>query len=252
MDSMFDERLSRITTLWSLVQRAHAKPGDAAAAARRELLGRYCGAVYRYLLGALRNEDAAQEVFQEFALRFVRGDLHRADPARGRFRDYVKTAVIHLVYDHRAEQRRSPQPLPPDFPSPNRESSEHDEAAAFIQNWREELIERTWELLAKANPNYHAVLLMHVQNPDMSSREIADSLTTQSHKEHTGGGVRVTLHRAREKFADLLIDEVAHSLTNPTESDLIDELRLLGLLKLCAPALERKVDTTQTAEFESA
>jgi RNA polymerase sigma-70 factor (ECF subfamily) len=238
MDPSLDERLSRITTLWSLVQRAHATPGDAAAAARHELLERYCGAVYRYLLGALRNEDAAQEVFQEFALRFVRGDLHRADPARGRFRDYVKTAVIHLVYDYRKEQRHWPRPLPPDFPAPAEEPSEHeDDDNAFIQKWREELIDRTWASLAKAHPSYHAVLLMHVENPDMHSQEIAEQLTAESNKPFTGGNVRVTLHRAREKFANLLIEEVAHSLTEPTESELIDELRSLRLLKLCAPVL---------------
>src|SRR5262245_6310432 len=136
MDPILDNRLSRITTLWSLVQRAHATPGDAAAAARHELLERYCGAVYRYLLGALRNEDAAQEVFQEFALRFVRGDLHRADPARGRFRDYLKTAVIHLVYDFRRAQHNRPQPLPLNLASS--QPAEPEDEAAFVQTWRDE------------------------------------------------------------------------------------------------------------------
>src|SRR3712207_7176976 len=55
-----------------------------------------------------RSEAAAEELLQEFAVRFLRGDFRRADPQRGRFRDYVKTALIHLVIDHqRAEQARS-------------------------------------------------------------------------------------------------------------------------------------------------
>lgn len=245
---MLNDRLSGITTLWSLVQRAHATRGEAAAAARHELFERYCGAVYRYLLGALRNEDAAQEVFQAFALRFVHGDMHRADPARGRFRDYLKTAVIHLVHDYRAAQREWPRPLPADFParSPNRSDSEDDDS--FVQKWREELIERTWESLAKANRNYHAVLLMHVENPDLSARELANQLAAQSVKAPTEGSVRVTLHRAREKFAALLIEEVAHSLADPTETELIDELRTLRLLKLCGPALAQKQETTEGTE----
>ena len=72
---------------------------------------RYCGSVYRYLLGALRNGDAAIELFQEFAMRFVRGDFHRASPTRGRFRDYVKTALINLVTDHFNRQNSKPRPL---------------------------------------------------------------------------------------------------------------------------------------------
>src|SRR5262245_57328630 len=94
-----ESRLSGISTLWSTFFQAH-KSGDAAVAARQALLERYSGAVYRYLLGAVRNEDTAADLTQEFALRFLRGDFHRADPQRGRFRDYLKTSLIHLVNDH--------------------------------------------------------------------------------------------------------------------------------------------------------
>src|SRR5262245_18556900 len=84
------QRLSSISTLWSLVEKAHQET-IAAAIAQRALLQRYCGAVYRYLLGALLDEAAAEDLFQDFALRFLRGDFRRADPGKGRFRDYLKT-----------------------------------------------------------------------------------------------------------------------------------------------------------------
>jgi RNA polymerase sigma-70 factor (ECF subfamily) len=142
-----------------------------------------------------------------------------------------------LVHDNRKAQRRWPQPLPADFPAPGEEPSEQEDDLAFIQKWRDELIDRTWHSLAQAHASYHAVLLMHVENPNMQSREIAERLTAQSSQPYTAGNVRVTLHRAREKFATLLIEEVAHSLNEPTEAELLDELRLLGLSKLCAPAL---------------
>jgi hypothetical protein len=48
------------------------------------------------------------------------------------------------------------------------------------------------------------------------------------------------LHRARGKFADLLLEEVARSLGRPTEAELVQELRDLQLLKLCDTALERR------------
>src|SRR5688500_14765658 len=92
-DDALEQRLSRITTLWSVVGQAHGgATAGTASAARRVLMERYRGAAYRYLLGAVRSPDAADELFQEFALRFVRGDFRRADPDRGRFRDYVKAA----------------------------------------------------------------------------------------------------------------------------------------------------------------
>jgi RNA polymerase sigma-70 factor (ECF subfamily) len=56
----------------------------------------------------------------------------------------------------------------------------------------------------------------------------------------TAAGVRQTLHRAREHFADLLLDELVQALAEPTEADLEDELTELGLLEHCRPALERR------------
>src|SRR5437660_9775525 len=90
-EDRLQERLSQLSTCWTLLGQAHAGAGDLESRAQAALIERYQGAVYRYLMGILRDPDAADEVFQEFALRIVRGDFHKADPARGRFRHYVKT-----------------------------------------------------------------------------------------------------------------------------------------------------------------
>lgn len=238
--SQSQAHLSRITTLWSLVEKAHQQ-APSAVDAQRVLMQRYCGAAYRYLLGAVRDEEAALELFQEFALRFVRGDFRRADPERGRFRDYVKTSLSHLVTDYHREQLARPRPLPPDLPAkpaagPFPATSDDD----FLASWREELVNRTWQALADSQPTLHAVLLAHVQNPDLPSRELADLLTAQVGKEVTAGNVRVQLHRARERFADLLLEEVTKSLEAPSEAELLQELTDLRLRKLCQPALDRR------------
>ena len=109
MDSNdLSQRLSRIRTQWSLVFNAHQEQADASRADLSRLLARYSGATYRYLLGAVRDPDVADELAQEFALRFVRGDFHRANPQRGRIRDYLKTALINLVNDHHRQQQDRP------------------------------------------------------------------------------------------------------------------------------------------------
>ncbi|MBV8265921.1 MAG: hypothetical protein JO252_06210, partial [Planctomycetaceae bacterium] len=48
---------------------------------------------------------------------------------------------------------------------------------------------------------------------------------------------RQALHRARERFADLLIDQVANTLG---DSDVEQELIDLGLIDYCRPALRRR------------
>ncbi len=70
-----EEHLSHIATLWTVVARAHQGADDEAALARARLIEQYGPAIHRYLLGAVRNNDLADELFQEFALRLVRGDF---------------------------------------------------------------------------------------------------------------------------------------------------------------------------------
>src|SRR5262249_10904360 len=90
-------------------------PPDAVADAQDVLLRRYGAAARRYLLGSLRDADAAEDLAQEFALRFLRGDFKGADPQRGRFRDFLKGVLSHLVA---AYHRRRPPPCPQTPPSP--------------------------------------------------------------------------------------------------------------------------------------
>lgn len=234
-----NDRLSRISTAWSLMAQAHAGQADAATQAQHALMQRYCGAVYRYLLGALCDAEAAMELFQEFALRFLRGDFHRADSERGRFRDYVKTALIHLVTDYHRARAAQPRALPADVAAAP-ESSAGNQDADFGNSWREELLNRTWEALADTYPFYHAVLLHHVQHPDESASEMKDKLSAQLGKALTATHVRVTMHRAREKFAALLVEEVRQSLETPNDAELLQELRVLRLAGYCAAALERR------------
>src|SRR3954451_15713755 len=106
-------RLSRISTVWTLVARAQGGPEEAEASAQAALLERYEEPIHRHLVRGLRNPAAADELLQEFALRFLRGDFRHADAGRGRFRDYVRAALNNLIREYRGRQARSAnQPLP--------------------------------------------------------------------------------------------------------------------------------------------
>src|SRR5262249_3607129 len=102
-----DPRLTQISTEWTLVFQAHRGTPEEVAAPQVELMDRYAGAVQRYLLGALHDTEVAEELAQEFALRFLRGDFHRANPACGRFRDFVKRALRNLMTDYWRQRSRT-------------------------------------------------------------------------------------------------------------------------------------------------
>jgi RNA polymerase sigma factor (sigma-70 family) len=243
-EASLQKHLSKISTLWTLVQKAHMAPVDEAAAAQHALLERYSRAIYRYLLGALRQPEAADELFQEFSLRLLRGDFRRANPERGRFRDFVKTSLFHLIIDHKKGEQRRPRSLspgldPPAEPAPTMTETEQ----AFMESWRTELLETAWLGLERAEHEagrpYYRVLRLRAENPDLSSPEMAERISQQLGKSVTPEAARQMLHRAREQFADLLLNEVAHSLSNPSPEQLEQELTDLGLIAYCRSALKR-------------
>lgn len=238
-----DERLSRISTMWTKLRQAHEGSRDAAHAARQELMQRYCGAVYRYLLSTLRDPHTAEDLTQEFALRFIGGRFRGADPEHGRFRDYVKKGLFNLVHDYRKKQHKEPRAVLLEHQEPAAPAEEHPEAEqAFLHSWRQELLARAWQALARIQTEtgqpYHAVLRFRVENPDLHSPQMAEHLSAALGKPLTAAGVRQLLHRAREKFAAALLEETRHSLGFADQEQLEEELAELNLLKYCQGALK--------------
>jgi DNA-directed RNA polymerase specialized sigma24 family protein len=244
-----DERLSRISTCWSQVFQAHQGPQQAATEVQQVLLLRYSNGIYRYALAALKNADAAEEVLQEFALCLVRGDFRKAHPEGGRFRDLVRKVLCHLIVNQqRQEQRRARLGQLPAQETAAVATPAEDEAG-FLLMWRDELLYRGWEGLAKAEKQsrqpYHTVLRLRVEQPGLSSERLAEEAGKLLGKTITAPGARQTLHRAREKFADLLLEEVSRSLEDAGPDRVEEELIDLELLVYCRRALDRWKERTR-------
>jgi RNA polymerase sigma-70 factor (ECF subfamily) len=243
-----DDHLSRIATQWSLVFRAHEDTGEAKTAAQAALLHRYRRAIYRYLLKVVGDSHAAEDLCQEFAFRFVRGDFHRVHPTSGRFRDFVKTAIVHLVADWRRRKQAGPVRQPLDTAVlQGAASPEPDVGKKFEEMWRAELLERVWDQLAQLQEegaeegSWFSTALRHrAEHPDQSAAEMAEEVGRQLKRPLTEESIRQTLSRGRKKFALLLLDEVARSLDTTSPEQLRDELTELGLLSYCRSALAQR------------
>jgi RNA polymerase sigma-70 factor (ECF subfamily) len=246
--------LSDLTTRWSNVFRARQAEGDAAAAARHELLLRYHEAVLRYLRAELRDAQAADQVCSDFAVRVLEADrlLQRADPGRGRFRDYLKAVLRHMVADHYRQRELENRKREPFAPDEDKEPAACDpgEDERFLSCWRQELVNRAWEALAQAEKRlgqpYATLLRLQEEQPGLRSAELAEQLAARLGRPFTAAGVRQLVHRGREVFGDLLVGEVARSLqvdlTAPEGADRVEEeLIELGLLfSYCKAALQRR------------
>jgi RNA polymerase sigma-70 factor (ECF subfamily) len=249
MDDELASRLSRIDTIWTLLRDAHAGSESAERPAQLALIQRYQNAVYRYLLGAVRNPDVADDLFQEFAVRCLKGAFGRADPQRGRFRDYLKTTLIHLVSDYRQRQARQMRPLDTGLEPAGFAETPDEADLQFLAGWRDTVLEHAWTALSAAEqqggPPYYSVLKFRAEHPEAASADMACRLSEQLHppQPFTDTGIRKTLQRARAQFADLVVSEVEQSLSQPTLDELEQELIDLGLLDYCRSAIARRRGT---------
>ncbi|MGE3819980.1 MAG: RNA polymerase sigma factor [Isosphaeraceae bacterium] len=246
-----EQHLSQITTAWTVLGEAHGlSPGRGDA--QSKLIQRYGAPVYRYLLAALRDQDAADELFQEFALRFIRGDFQRADSERGRFRDYLKTSLFRLIIDARRRQKRSNEvrPLPqgpsgePLLVDGETETLEDEADEQFLAVWRAELIATAWDSLKEVERRtgqpLHTVLRLRGDEPSLRSAEMAQRLSERLGRPLNAGWVLKKLLLAREEFTDALLEAVTRSVDDPSHENIEDELIDLGLLEHCRDALERR------------
>jgi RNA polymerase sigma-70 factor (ECF subfamily) len=240
-----DQRLSQIGTMWTALFKAHGDQAEEANVARQRILERYGPAIYRYFRGAVHDLNIAEELFQEFALRFVRGAFKSAAPDRGRFRDFLKTTLYHVIVDHHRRQKKrfaslsenSVEPAAPESPPP-----ESDEE--FLSLWRNQLMEGAWAGLKRLEEQsgqiLYTVLHLRTLHPDLEAPALAEEFTRRLERPVNGAWVRKRLYLAREKFTDLLVEEVAQSLDDSSAQGLDEELLDLGLLEYCRPALDRR------------
>lgn len=238
-------RLSQIQTCWQEVWSAH-DPQDRSVSLQAQwaLLERYGNAATRYLMGAVRDADRAQELAQEFAVLFLQGACQGADPYKGRFRDYLKGILRNLVRKQFRTQSRQPVAMGDQALEPAVLHDPADELdGQFLVCWRDSLLAKSWEALARLEREtgqpYHTVLRLRADQPDKSSEELAHLLGQQLSRTINAPACRKALQRAREKFAELLLAELKGSLAAPNPEQLRQELIDLELYEYCRPLLDR-------------
>jgi RNA polymerase sigma factor (sigma-70 family) len=241
-----EPRLSQMTTHWTAVLAAHGGTPDQVNPAISRLMCRYSGAVHRYFLKAVKNPLEAEDLDQDFAIRFLRGDFKRCDPKRGRFRDYVKRAVQNMISDHfRRKKLLSTRNAPLVEPAVlDPALSRFDEE--FVVSWRNDLLERSWNALAELEKTsgqpYHTVLRFRVDHPELPSEKAAEKLSRVVGQLLSAGAVRQAVMRSRRKFVDFLLAEVLESMDRPSQDELEEELADLKLLEYCRPYMKRRAD----------
>jgi len=238
------ERLSQIETLWSMVRNAHQSDEEIARDAQRQLLQKYGSAIQRYLNAKLRDPAAADDIYQDFAVKFVRGDFHKASPEVGRFRTFIRSVLYRQIADfYRKKKRRGDVQLDGQVFEPLADADEDSSDEQFAEAWRDEMLKKAWdslyELETQSGKPWYSVLQLRVRNPQLRSNDLARQIGEQLGKPISSANVRVLLHRAREKFSVLLIESISNSLESNSADAIEEELAELKLLEYCQAALDQ-------------
>jgi RNA polymerase sigma-70 factor (ECF subfamily) len=231
-DSQFSVVMSRnlneIVTNWDELFSASARNGSASSPVLTSVLQRYFGAVWNYLASVVKDEHVADDLTQEFAIRFLRGDFHDLHPDKGRFRDFLKVILRNMVIDHFRRQKELPVDIDLQSICDPQVSAADQYDELFVEHWRQDLLQRTWNTFRNAGSRrgalYYEALYQFAESGGMNSGALAEKLSACRGEPVSAATARQILHRARQMFADLLREEVRQSLAaEASDADAVEE-----------------------------
>ncbi len=230
------------TTRWTDVLAAARGEGTQSRRALEKLCESYWHPVYAFVRRQGFGADEARDLTQGYFTRLIeRGGLKGVRPERGRFRSFLLASVRHYLLneiDRSRAQKRSPErPLVAlETESAEREylsepADEMTPESVFEHKWAAAVFEHTLERLRaecigdEKRRRFVAFRPLLVgDEPAPSYRELSTWL------EMSEDAVKVSIHRLRQRFGELLREEIADTVSDPTDVD--DELRhLLSIRK---------------------
>lgn len=233
-------RLEFISTRWSLLNADHAGDDQSTIDRRGALVMRYRRAIESYILAIVGDASEAADLAQDLFVRLLGGDFASAKPEKGRFRDLLKASIRNLIRDRwrRGRVRRACRFDPSLLDESGEISTRNVDSTPdlWADSWRDNLVAMTFESLANHERNRpeamaHTILTLRIERPDASIKELVETLESRTGRAISAATFRQRLHRARQQFADLLLEEIARGLDDPSWENVEEELRSLGLLE---------------------
>jgi RNA polymerase sigma factor (sigma-70 family) len=217
-----------VTTQWTQVL---ATRGDSPEA--RQALSDLCAAYYTPVFVMIRraapNEEVARDLTQEFFARLLsRSGLGQVNPERGRFRYFLLGAVKHFLADVHDEQYRLKRgggrvPVSLDAGTDTSPSLELADTTTpspdleFDREWAVTLLDRALDRLGREQAEAGGGEQFPALKPwltgdkqEVSQSDLAARLGMSE------GALRVTLHRLRKRFRELVREEIAGTVGDST------------------------------------
>src|SRR5690606_29227311 len=225
------------TTRWSLVLAAGRQSSPDASAALASLCERYWYPLYAFARRrGCAAHDAADLTQSFFAALLERDYLRGVDQQKGQFRSFLLTMFKRFVSkqrDHQQAQKRGGDRTILSFDVERAEARFRLEPAdlqtperAFDRQWATTLLAG---VLAKLEQEYlekdRGEMFAACRDYLVGSGEAGGYAATAAALDSTEGAVKVAVHRMRQRYRELLKQEVADTVESAAEVD--EELRSL-------------------------
>jgi RNA polymerase sigma factor (sigma-70 family) len=229
------------TTHWSVVLEAQSE-----SPAAREALEKLCRTYWRPIYGFVRRQGVGPEEAKDltqgfFALLLKRRDLNVVRQEKGRLRSYLLTALKHFLTNERnhamAIKRGEGQRM---IPLEELRDYEHAGFEPADTLTADRIYERRWALtvldqvLARLGEEYRTAgngqLFNRLQKSLTDEPDCPSVADTARELAMTESAVRQASYRLRQRYRQLLHDEIAQTVIAPGDID--DELRhLIAVLR---------------------
>jgi DNA-directed RNA polymerase specialized sigma24 family protein len=189
---------------------------------------RYGPAVQRYIRAILRDQDAADETWQELVTNLLRRGGPSTWPGRGRFRDYLRMSARNAAITYlRGKNRRAANELPEAVAAPADRGLDDD--------WQQCLLGKVWRELDAAerrgSGNFvHTALRVYTESPELDSTAQAAVVSEKLGRPITAEAFRQQVRRGKKQMAERILTEVAGTIAGATADDVEAELTELGLI----------------------
>lgn len=225
------------TTHWSVVLAAGHSTAPNAQQALEALCRGYWYPLYAYVRRQGHSPEDAQDLTQDFFVRFLEKKYFKlADPARGRFRTFLLTAMKHFLANEWKKAHRAKRGSGQAAISLDAEVAEQRYAAEPVEETNPERIyERRWaatllEGVLESLQREWAAADKGWQFAELKAglwggSDAAPYTDIAARRGTTETAVKMAAHYLRQRYRELLRAEIAHTVSGPAEVD--EELRHL-------------------------
>ena len=216
-----------VTTHWSVVLKAGRADTPNSAAALEQLCRNYWYPLYAYVRRVGHSPEDAQDLVQEFFARLLeRNTIGRATPERGRFRSFLLAVLKNFLANEWDKQRAKKRGGEVRIISLQFDTAETRLAPAHRDS-PDKAFDRQWALslldvvLRRLRQEYAAArreeLFLALKDTLSGARSEIPYRELAARLDMSEGAVKVAAHRLRQRYRELLREEIANTLSNPNE-----------------------------------